>query len=196
MISDVASSSRHLWRWLRFRVLRLWYFGFIFWRWRRLILGRRVIVFPLSSLPSGADPKGGWGLHPLLLVHQWKYGEGEGEEDVEERRKNREIVEQEISPPSILFCIRHCLPWRKKARVLEARCPKGTTRARSRKHAGGWRNTVAIGFASLGSWLQAWRECRGREEHETHYTTTSSVLNCRYIIFAIYISRHNVYLSA
>jgi hypothetical protein len=28
-------------------------------------------------------------------VHQWKYGEGEGEEEVEERRKNGEIVEEE-----------------------------------------------------------------------------------------------------
>jgi len=33
-------------------------------------------------------------------VHQWKYGEGEGEEEVEERRKNGEIMEEEeISPP-------------------------------------------------------------------------------------------------
>ena len=37
---------------------------------------------------------------PLLLVHQWKHGEGEGEEEVEERRKNGEMVEEEeISPP-------------------------------------------------------------------------------------------------
>ena len=32
---------------------------------------------------------------PPLLVHQWKYGEGEGEEEVEERRKNGEMVEEE-----------------------------------------------------------------------------------------------------
>jgi len=48
---------------------------------------------------TGADPKGGL-QPPLLLVHQWKYGEGEGEEEVEERRKNGEMVEEEeISPP-------------------------------------------------------------------------------------------------
>jgi len=36
----------------------------------------------------GADLKGGLrGSGPLQLVHQWKYGEGEGEEEVEERRK-------------------------------------------------------------------------------------------------------------
>ena len=46
--------------------------------------------------------KGGLGglQPPLLLVHQWKYGEDEGEEEVEERRKNGEMVEEEeISPP-------------------------------------------------------------------------------------------------
>jgi len=32
-------------------------------------------------------------------VHQWKYGEGEGEEEVEEKRKNGEMMEEEeISP--------------------------------------------------------------------------------------------------
>jgi hypothetical protein len=37
---------------------------------------------------TGADPKGGWGAPaPLQLVQQWRYGEGEGEEEVEERRK-------------------------------------------------------------------------------------------------------------
>jgi hypothetical protein len=42
-------------------------------------------------------------------VQQWRYGEGE-EEEVEERRKmEREEKEEEISPPSIVFCIRHCL---------------------------------------------------------------------------------------
>jgi len=33
---------------------------------------------------AGADPKGGWGdSSPPLLVYQWKYGEGEGEEKME-----------------------------------------------------------------------------------------------------------------
>jgi hypothetical protein len=41
-------------------------------------------------------------------VQQWRYGEGEGEEEVEERRKiDREEEEEKISPPSIVFCIRH-----------------------------------------------------------------------------------------
>ena len=61
------------------------------------------------SLPARGGSKGRLGgPAPLLLVHQWKYGEGEGEEEVEERRKNGEIVEEEeMSPPSIVFCIRH-----------------------------------------------------------------------------------------
>jgi hypothetical protein len=43
-------------------------------------------------------------------VQQWRYGEGEGEEEVEERRKiDREEEEEKISPPSIVFCIRHCI---------------------------------------------------------------------------------------
>ena len=33
----------------------------------------------------GADLQGGWAARaPLQLVHQWKYGEGEREEEVEE----------------------------------------------------------------------------------------------------------------
>jgi hypothetical protein len=39
-------------------------------------------------------------------MHQCKYGEGEREEEVEERRKIEREEEEEISPPSILFCIR------------------------------------------------------------------------------------------
>jgi hypothetical protein len=46
-----------------------------------------------------ADPKGG--------LHQWKYGEGEGEEVVEERKKIEREEEEETSPPSIMFCIHH-----------------------------------------------------------------------------------------
>ena len=55
---------------------------------------------------QGRIQREGWVLQPS---HQWKYWEGEGEEEVEERRKNGEMVEEEeISPPSILLCIRHC----------------------------------------------------------------------------------------
>ena len=55
----------------------------------------------MVCLIDSGRSKGGWGgSSPLLLVHQWKYGEGEGEEEVEERRKNREMVEEEeISSP-------------------------------------------------------------------------------------------------
>jgi hypothetical protein len=42
-------------------------------------------------------------------VHQWKYGESEGEEEVKERRKMEREEEEETSPPSIMFCIRHCM---------------------------------------------------------------------------------------
>jgi hypothetical protein len=37
----------------------------------------------------GADLRGAWrgALAPLQLVQQWRYGEGEGEEEVEKRRK-------------------------------------------------------------------------------------------------------------
>ena len=45
--------------------------------------------FSQKNLKVRGGSKGGLGgaPAPLLLVHQWKYGEGEGEEEVEERRK-------------------------------------------------------------------------------------------------------------
>ena len=45
-------------------------------------------------------------------MHQWKYEEGEGEEEVAERRKiERERKKKTSASSSILFCIRH---WAKK----------------------------------------------------------------------------------
>ena len=46
---------------------------------------------------SGADLQGGL-QPPLQLVHQWKYGEGDREEEVEERRKIEREEKEETSP--------------------------------------------------------------------------------------------------
>ena len=60
----------------------------------RLAAVRSILVLRGRGGSKGGAPA------PLLLVHQWKHGEGEGEEEVEERRKNGEMVEEEeISPP-------------------------------------------------------------------------------------------------
>ena len=56
------------------------------------------------------DLQGGWGLQPFLqLVHQWKYGDCEGEEEVEERRKmerERERKEEEEEVPIVHLPLR------------------------------------------------------------------------------------------
>ena len=110
MISDVASSSRHLWRWLRFRVLRLWYVGFyilmVETTYIRKARHRFSVELPAirggSKVGLGAPPPYCWCINGNMgrvrEKKRWKKEE-----------KNGEMVEEEeISPPSILFCIRHC----------------------------------------------------------------------------------------
>jgi len=66
-----------------------------------------VLGWVYTVLTRGGST-GRLGAHaPLQLVNQWKYREGEREEEVEERKKMERDEEEETSPSSILFCISH-----------------------------------------------------------------------------------------
>jgi hypothetical protein len=84
----------------------------VHWRILRFVGTDFFVKLSLYSLDGRGGSTGGLegAPAPLQLVQQWRYEEGEEEEEVEERRKmEREEKEEEISPPSIVFCIRHCL---------------------------------------------------------------------------------------